>query len=237
MVSAIEIYETVTKDSINKWESGYASIDMFNRLSKRAELRIVDWLSGDVAGVQPPEPWLTQKNRDWLSPFITKFPTSVVNGSFDKPEDYYRYDNSSRLGSKVEDDCEEETSIDECDTPITILDGDKFNQRCITYIKDKKPSFKKPIAKLIGNQFDVRPKDLGSVTLEYIRYPKFAAVGKTMDLVYNEEVADPNNTTDYEWGPWAMDVLIFYISNFFADHTREQALKQFTAATGKGARP
>lgn len=237
VLEIISVYDDV-KDSTNKWESGYMSIEMFNRLSRRSELALIDWLSGDVAGVMPPEPWVTQKNKDWLSPLIKKFPASVTNGAIEKPTDYYRYDNFYRIGTKVESDCDEETTEAEndCDTPIDMLDGDQFNQRCITYVKDKKPSFKKPISKIVGNEIEVRPKDLGSVQLEYIRYPKFGIIGKTLDPLYNDEVPDPNNTTNYEWGEWARQPLNFFITNFFADHLREQALKQFNAATGKGVR-
>lgn len=236
MISAISIYDDWIKDSINKWESGYASIDMFNRLSRRAELAILDWLSGDVAAVLPPEPWVTQKNKDWLSPFIAEFKTSVEGGYFNKPEDYYKYDNSARLGSKIEDDCEEEVVQDGCDTLITILDGDKYNQRCNTYIKDKKPSLKKPIGKIVGDRFRVNPIDIGSVVLDYIRYPKFAQVGKTTDPIYNDEVTDPNNTLDYEWGEWARPALVYFLTDYFSNHTREQALKQFNSATAKSPR-
>lgn len=236
MIDVITIWDDTTKDTINKWGSGYMSIDMFNRLSKRAELSIIDWLSGDVAGLQPPEPWSTQKNRDWLSPFITKSQQQVIKGYIERPPDYYLYDNFSRVGSTLVNDCDEEPDPDECDTPITVLAGDKFNQRCITYIKDKKPSYKKPIGKIAGELIEVRPKDLGVVTLEYVRYPKFAQLGKTFDTTYNEEVPDPNNSSNYEWGEWARPVLVWYITNYFADHTRERALKEFNNATGKTAR-
>jgi hypothetical protein len=189
-----------------------------------------------VAGQLPPEPWLTQKNRDWLSPFIARLKANVINSVITKPADYYKYDNFYRIGSKVEQDCEEEISPDQCDTPITILDGDKFNQRCITYIAGKKPSFSKPIGKIAGNEIEVRPRDLGSITLEYIRYPKFAKLGKKIDPDFNDEVPDPANSEDYEWGEWARELLVFWITDMFANHIREQALKQFNAATGKTVR-
>lgn len=235
MIDAISIFEDVGKDSINKWESGYWSIDMCNRLSRRAELKILDWLSGDISAQLPPEPWLTQKNKDWLAPFITSLPVSITNGRFSKPDDYYKYEDSELIGSKIEQDCEDDP-VDQCDTNITLLDGDKYNQRCNTYIKDKKPSHKKPIAKMEGNDILVTPKDLGSARLKYIRYPKFAAVGKTMDTTYNEEVPDPNNTVHYEWGEWARELLIYWITDMFSNHIREQALKQFNQASGKTAR-
>lgn len=234
MIDSISVYDDI-KDSINRWESGYWSIDMFNRLSRRAELKILDWLSGDVSAQLPPEPWLTQKNKDWLSPLITSLPVNVVNGRFNKPVDYYRYEGSETIGSKIESDCDE-TTTDQCDRNITMLDGDKYNQRCNTYVKDKRPSFKKPIAKMEGNEIFVTPADLGSARLKYIRYPIFSQLGKTMDLTYNDEVPDPNNTIHYEWGEWARELLIWFITDMFSNHTREQALKQFNAATGKTAR-
>lgn len=236
-IDAISLYDDF-KDEANKWESGYASIDMFNRLSRLAELRVIDWLSGDVAGQQPPEPWLTQKNKDFLSHLITKYPANVTNGVIERPADYYRYDNFYRIGTKVESDCDEEATQaeDDCDTPIEMLDGDEFNQRCNTYVKDKKPSFKKPICKMVGNEIEVRPRDLGSVQLEYIRYPKFAIIGKKKDEVYNDEVPDDNNTTNYEWPEAMRGVILFFIVDMFSNHIREQALKQFNAATGKSVR-
>jgi hypothetical protein len=238
MISAISVYDDVIKDSINKWESEYASIEMFNRLSKRAELAILDWLSGDVAGQLPPEPWVTQKNKDWLSPFIKRLPVSVDNGFITRPSDYYKYEDSYRLTKKVDDDCEEEDEVIEadCDVPITLLDSDKFNQRCVTYIEGKKPSLLKPIGKIVGGQIELRPRDIGSATLQYIRYPIFAQIGKMVDPVYNDEVPDPNNTVDFEWDEWTRPALIYFITDYFANHTREQALKQFNQATGKSPR-
>ncbi len=238
MIDAISIYEDVIKDSINKWESGYASIAMFNRLSRRAELRIIDWLSGDVAGVVPPEPWLTQKNKDWLAPLLKKFPANVENGVIQKPSDYYKYESLKRILTAVDDVCTEDEGdlTKEEDYNVTILDDDKFNQRCSTYIKDKKPSLKKSICRMTGNEIEVRPRDIGTVELTYLRYPKFAVIGTKIDPVYNDIVADDNNTDNYEWGEWARPVLIYFITNFYADHIREQALKQFNQATGKGER-
>ena len=238
MINAISVYEDVIKDSINKWESGYASIEMYNRLSRRAELRLEDWLSGDVAGVVPPEPWLTQKNKDWLAPLIEKYPANVINGIIEKPSNYYKFESFKRINFSVEDECSEEDDAvtEEEDINIDLLDDDKFNQRCNTYIKSKKPSLKKPIAKMDGNQIEVRPRDLGSVELTYLRYPKFAVIGTKVDPVYNDVVPDDNNTTHYEWGEWARPILIYFITSFYADHIREQALKQFNQATGKGER-
>lgn len=74
------------------------------------------------------------------------------------------------LGDYQGDDykkCEEEESENksECNTPIELLDAGQFYVRCNTYIDGLQPSFKEPIAKAIGKDFEFNPKDIGSVVL------------------------------------------------------------------------
>lgn len=235
MLFVSEVY-TSSLDRINKDENSYMSIAMFNRFSKLAELRILDWLSGDVANEKPPIPFLSQKNKDWLSLFIAKYPAHVTSGAISKPVDYYVYDNLYKLGSPLPADCDEDISDKEsCNTPIEILDNDAFNIRCNTYIEELKPR-NKPIAKEIGDGFEFAPRDLGSVTLEYIRLPKFANIVSKPDPVYNDEVPDENASTNYEWPEFALEPLVYFISDLFFNHTREKAGKEFNIQTGKTVR-
>lgn len=235
-MNVIEVFQDC-KDRVGENENGFFSIPKYNRFSRLAELRLIDWITGDISGLTPPEPYLTQKNKDWLSPFIKKYTAHAVNGSIDRPADYYKWDNFYRLGSKISSDCEEdETAIDSCNTPIEILDGAKFNKRCISWIEGERPSLVKPISKLVGKNFEVAPADLGSVGLEYIRYPIFGSVAKKKDLLYNRDVPDPDNSIDYEWEENAREVLVYFIVDQFSNTTREQALKQFNNATGKTVR-
>lgn len=235
MISVISIYEDVTKDSANTAENGELGILQFTRLSRRAEISLFNWLTGDPAGIQPPTPYLTQKNKDWLSPFITKFPAHVVDGFITRPANYAAYENFYRLGSGTNSDCDEDETVsqDECNIAIELLDGQKFYQRCNTFIEGLKPSLNKPIAKMIGNTFEVLPKDLGSVTLEYIRRPKYAEIKTKVDVVYNEVVPDPLTSIDYEWQEEVRDVLIYIITDYYANNTRENAIKEFNMITGK----
>jgi hypothetical protein len=230
VLSIVSIYDDVVKDTANSDQNGAITYDMFTRMSKRAELRLLDWLSGDVSNERPPAPYLTQKNKDWLSPFIVKLPAQVVNGVIQRPADYYQYENFYRLGTKVNADCEDDDiQPTECNTPIEILDGQQFYERCNTYIEELKPSLNVPICKLLGNTFEVLPKDLGSVCLEYIRYPNYGSIIPKIDVIYNEEV--PDIVTNYEWNENSRELLIWFICDTFANHTREQALKQFNAAS------
>ena len=227
MLNSISIYKDVL-DNIAENENAHLSIPMFNRLSKRAENKILDWLTGN-ADIIPAPPF--QKNKDWISGFINKVPAQVTDGSIPKPEDYYYYDNFYRIGSKVESSCDEDEVPEMCNTPIEILDGQQYYVRCRTYIDEKKPSFTKPISKLVGNTFEVLPNDLGSVVLEYVRIPVYGEVRVIHDNIYNEDVPDPATSINYEWSEGVRELLIWFISDGFSNYTREQALKTFNQAS------
>lgn len=235
MIDVVSIYEDVAKDSLNKDENGYFSFAMFNRMSRRAELRLIDWLSGDVSGVTPPAPYLTQKNKDWLSPFIKKYPINVINGFVQRPDDYYQIDNAYIIGRKAEGDCGDEDSSG-CNIPIELLNGNQFYDRCKTHIKGLQPSLSKPISKMVGKQFEYNPIDLGSIVIEYVRYPVFAVLKTKFDSVFNEEVPDPATSTNYEWDENSRELLIWFMTDFFANHISNQAMKQFNSMTGKTPR-
>lgn len=228
MLSILEVYEDVVKDSANADQNGQINYAYFSRVSKRAELLLLDWLSGKVTNDQMPIPWLSQKDKDWLSPFITKYQKQVVDGFIDKPDDYYQWENFYKIGSKSGADCEEDETTDDCNTPIELLDGQQFYERCNTHIEELQP-VNKPICKLIGKQIEMLPKDLGSVCLEYIRMPVFASITGKNDPVYNEEI--PDVVVNYEWDEWARPYLIYLITDMFSNKTRESALKQFNEAS------
>ncbi len=241
MIDIISLYNDVAKDSANQDENGSISIARFNRFSRRAELLLMDWLSGDVAGVIPPAPWITQKNKDWLAPFIVKKLSQVIGGRISRPEDYYTYDNFYRIaglapGASCSEEEEQEFLTPLGNPPITILDGAEFNNRIVTWIEELKPTIEIPISKVIGKEFELSPADLGSVGLEYIRYPVFGQIVPMKDEVYNDVIPDPAKSTNLEWDENVRSVLIYYMTNMYADNTREQAAKQFNAATGKTTR-
>lgn len=239
MIDVIEIYDDCA-DLINVEENGQFSYSMFNRFSWLGQLRLIDWLSGDVKGVQPPEPYVTQKNRDWLSNFIVKYTQSVNDGVFVRPDDYYLYQDFYSFSGDVED-CDDTNDVEVITNPITLLGNDKFYLRNKSFIKGLKPSLSKPIGKQVGNTFEIQPSDIGSVVLEYIRLPKRAYLATMEDSVYNRLVPDPANSINFEWDEFARNILVFYICDSFANRNREQALKQTNLLTNKldreGARP
>ena len=235
MIPVKSIYNDVALDTVDSDTNGNLDFETFNRMSKRAELRLMDFLTGDVDGVKLPAPYSTLKIKDWLSPFITPYPVQIKNGKIDKPEGYYGFENMYLLGTyNVQSSCYEEVESDEgCNTSIELLDGNKFYQRCNTFIEGLKPSFLKPIAKEVGNTFEFLPKDLGSIILEYIRYPKFAQIVGGIDPIYNDEVIDENLSTNYEYNENMRELLIYFITQSFGVKVRETALLQANELQGK----
>ena len=243
-MNVIEIYNAVAY-RVNKSSNGELTYAAFNELSWLGQLRLIDWLTGSMSGQEPPEPYLTQKNKDWLSAFITPYSQSVTDGSIVRPENYYQYENLQSLFLK-ETECEEDEEddkndlpkkpVENCGTAIQLLSGDKFNARCRSHIVSLRPSFSKPIAKQVGKKFVFAPSDIGNIVLEYIRYPERAVIKTKIDPVYNDEVPDTATTVNFEWDEKARDVLIYFISQQFLVHTRETGGTQMNELVGKTAR-
>lgn len=225
-------------DKINEPSNGQLTYSRFNRFSWLGQLRLIDWLSGDVSDIIPPQPYLSQKNRDWLSPLITKDPQQVVNGMIIKPVDYYSWENGYLLGNynAVQEDCEDEIIGRDCNIPISLLSGDEFYYRCNTFIEGLEPSFLKPITKEIGNSFEFLPQDLGSITIEYIRLPIKAKIGTKIDPLYNDEVYDEATSTNFEWPAFAQDILSWFIADQYFNYVSNQSGKTFNVQSGKTVR-
>lgn len=222
-MEVVSVYKDVEL-RVNKEENGLFSFELFNSFSKQAELKLIDYLSGNIDGQSPP-PYVNSKSKDWLSPFIVPKPAQVQDGKMEKPDDYYLFENLYILGGG----CDE----DGCNTAIELLNGDKFTKRCKTHITDLAPSMRKPIAKLVGNEIQFSPQDLGSVVLEYIRYPKFAEVAFKFDQQFHEEVADPAKSKNYEWGEYARNAMVHLIADLFSVRNRENALRQHNTLSAK----
>lgn len=235
MIPVSGIYQDVQDALIAQTE---VPIALFNRYSKLAELKTIDWITGDINGNTPPEPYLTQKTKDFVAPFIEIYEAHITGGIITRPADYYSYENMVKLGAGTTSDCEStDPPEDKGNTPITLLDGAQFTMRQRTFIKELKPSFKKPIAKEVGKNFEFFPKDLGSIRLEYYRYPKFANIVPTLDQQYNQEVPDEALSTNYEWDEKARPVLLWFLIDLIANRTSNQSMKQFNAADSKTGHP
>jgi hypothetical protein len=232
----VSVYQDV-KDRVNSNENGQLSISLFNRFSRIGELRAMDWLSGDVENKQTPMPDLSQKNRDWIAPFLKTEKLQVQGGLIVRPKDYYKWDNAWLLGNFSEEvDCGEQGEDHGCRSEIELVNTQKFYSRCRTAIEGLKPSFQKPIAKAVGRKFEFMPRDLGSIELQYLRYPIFGSIAVMNDPVYNRKVADPANSTDYEWDEYARELLVWFITDSFANRNSNRTIKDMNDRTGKVVR-
>lgn len=235
-MNVISVYNDVM-ERVAPEQNGALTIKRFNGYSRIAEMRLLDWLTGDVEGIKPPEPYDNQKLRDWATVLLAKDKQQVTNGISPKPSDYYKFESLVVIGSFLdENDCGKPELIHKADTPIEILDAKQFEKRKLTKIKSLLPSMRKPIARIVGENFEYAPIDLGSVELIYTKYPTPAEVKITVDTVYNNEIPDPINSVDYFWPEFARNLLIYFITQQYPVGTREKALVEQNELVGKSPR-
>lgn len=240
MIPVTEVYNDSARDSVYKDQNGFLDYNMFNRMSERAELRLLDFLTGDVSGQKLPVSFVNQKTKDWLSPFLKKKPSSLdSDGTFIKPDDYYYFDNLYTLTQHQkecicnEDNCEITPEIKK--KPVLLLDGDEFNITAETSIRQLKPTAEKAIAKEIGNTFELYPKAIPGVVLEYIGLPIFAKIVSMTDPTYYNEVIDPTASTNYQWPIAVKELLVYFISDAFQNHITNAEGKQLNNASNTSA--
>ena len=225
-------------DRIVPEQNGSIVYTKYNRFSQLGELRLLYWLTGNISNqLGYPEPYSTQKIRDFLSPFLTSEKIQVENGIAVKPANYYMWERAAIIGDRRDELCGEDVIITGIDTPIELLDAATFDARSQTYIASLRPSLRKPICKLVGDSILTLPKDLGSIIVEYKRYPVFGKIETKIDEVYNNEVVDEDASKNYEWGEYARELLVFFIVEQYPISTRENALQQQTQLVGKTATP
>lgn len=235
MIDVISVYMD-TMDAVAEEQNGQVGFARFNRYSRLGELSLMDYLSGDISGIVPPEPYLTVKNMDYLSPIVTTAGGQTVAGKMQKPEDYYLYGKLA-MGSSYRDDlCADPVVITGDHTPIELVESAEFDDRNNSFIEGVKPTIKNPIAKMVGGEFHFSPKDLGVILLEYKKYPVFGFVGSRVDPEFMEEVADPSTSVNYVWDEGCRRLLVWFICQQYPVRTRENALVQQLQAIGKSPR-
>lgn len=235
----ISLYEDWARDSVNKDENGTADYEMFNRVVLRASTRLLNYLTGGTDGEAPPFSYDVEKAKGFIAFLITTYKQQVVNGIMPKPDNYYSFENLYTMALK-ETGCEEPKDCDDENNGVNeiiyrevdVLDGQEFNVRAGTNIELLKPK-NKPIAKEIGKNFEFLPIDTGNARLDYIRYPIAGTVNSVPDPTYNDQIADPATSIDCEWGEWARELLIFFMTDSFANKTSQQSLKQNNILTAQ----
>lgn len=235
----ISLYEDWARDAVNKDENGPASYEMFNRVIVRASTRLLNYITGGTTGMDLPFTYSTEKAKGFISFLITPYKQQVIDGVMEKPADYYSFENLKAMSLK-DDNCGPDKGCDD-DTngenqivysPIELLDGQQFDIRASTNIELLKPK-NKPIAKEVGKNFEFLPLDIANVKLEYIRYPIAGQIKWIEDTVFNDLIADPATSIDTEWPEWAREMLIYFMTDAFANKTNQESLKKNNILTGQ----
>lgn len=235
----ISVYEDWARDNVNKDENGPASYEMFNRVIVRASSRLLNFLTGGTTGMDLPFTYSTEKAKGFVSFLITPYKQQVIDGTMAKPSDYYSYETLEAMSLKddgcgPEKDCTDESNgVNEIIyKPIELLDGQQFTERARTNIELLKPK-NKFIAKEVGKNFEFLPLDIANVKLEYVRYPIAGTVNSIFNAQFNDQIADPVTSIDTEWPEWARELLLFFMTDVFANKTSQASLKQNNIVTAQ----
>lgn len=235
----ISLYEDWARDAVNKDENGPASYEMFNRVIVRASTRLLNYITGGTSGTDIPLTYSTEKAKGFVSFLITPYKQQVIDGVMEKPADYYSFENLQSMALK-DNNCGPDKGCDD-DTngeneilyaPIDLLDGQQFHVRANTNVELLKPK-NKAIAKEVGKNFEFLPLDIANVKLEYVRYPIAGQIKAVYDNTYNDYIADPATSIDTEWPEWAREMLIFFMTDSFANKTNQASLKQNNILTAQ----
>lgn len=114
--------------------------------------------------------------------------------------------------------------------PVVILGDEQFQSMRNSEVR--KPSKKYPIARVMNGYFELLPKNLGTVTLTYIRFPLKPVWGYTLpnlvDPVYN-----PVTSTDFELPPILKNQVVYCILTKLGINIREEQLQIFAQTMKK----
>lgn len=216
MINIDELFKAVSQQ-VNSDENGQL-LTSFNSFCKRAELAIMDWLTGklDDRGNPFPSPskFLTQKNKDWLKPFIVKNDSNFTDGIVLIPDDYYTYENLrvAWLGESCN-----EKGIPDNWHDVTLLNSDKVSNRLQSIIDGIKPTEKRPIGEMIGSDIVLHPEGMeGQSKFVYIRFPIFGVYSTKIDPVYNDAVYNPSTSKNLEWSESLLNYFVDKITEYFS---------------------
>ena len=213
-----DVYVLVA-DLVSKDKSGYISNAEFNDRSKIAEQVLWDFRSQkfEDGGAVP----------DDLYPFMEELQIPIVNGRVALPTDYGR-----RLrmwwNKVVNGECGEDPiitrekidyleKIEEADTLISSIRGPSLAKGNLYWT-------------MTGGAMRLYPQTLSpSVVFEYLRYPRYAVRGITLDITNDQENYDPATTTNYEWRDHDQTNLIDLIMLQYGVSNSDTEVLQFAA--------
>lgn len=110
--------------------------------------------------------------------------------------------------------------------PIKIVKDNDWNKMLSSSIVA--PDMKRPIARFLGSNLQVRPKSISTVELTYCRYPNVPKWGYT--TVNSRPVYDSSTSVDIEAGSDAFNEIAMICLGLLGINLREQDLFQYANA-------
>lgn len=212
MIDIQELYDAVIAQA-NSEETGLVS-PVFNSFCMAAELDILDWLTGKEMNGQPtpaPAPFLTQKNKDFLLPFIVAKDANFKDGIIPVPEDYYTFQ-SLRVAWADADGAHD----------VDLINSNKVANRKNSKIKGISPTTKKPITEIVNGNFFLHPEKMdGQSRLIYIRYPVYGKYITKIEPIYKQEVIDTSLSKNLEWPEALLPYFMWRINHLLNIRNRE----------------
>lgn len=218
MIRVDELFKAVV-DQANSEESGLID-PVFNSFLKLAELALLDWLTGNLANPnEAPAPFLTEKNKAWLLPFIQSKPGNFKT-TIPIPDDYYIHQS---LRVRWQKDCDSEKALF---NDVNIVHSNKVETIKSSVIRGIQPTSKKPIGEVIGRTIQLHPQpEGGEYDFIYVREPKFGKYITKEDTTFMDQVYDPAKSENLEWPIATLPYFVFKINDYI--NTRHRELDAF----------
>lgn len=191
----------------NKNQSGTVTPSQFNQMATQAQLEFVE---KDFKHFQE-----TQEITDALGVFSKQLKTSVAStGKLTFPSDYLHL--TSVRHYYVFGSGGKEVSVEE-------VENAEYGER--TQSEVVPPTLRFPIFTEYDTFMQFEPKNIGLVTMDYLRVPANPVWGFT--LVNSRPVYDANTSVDWELPVQCHNELIFMMASYLGINLRENELIQY----------
>lgn len=188
MISVQTLYNRVN-DLSKKDQSGYASVDEFNRDLRNCENIAYEYYYQIFQE--------TQKIADALEPFVVEEVLPISGGYVNYPGDYRHP--AEMVYHKV-------VSAENCDKPeieelpMDYLHANEERDTMVSYTRKPSLKTKQLYYTQVNKKLRVRPIDLiGNVMFKYFKTPTYGVYGIVLNLDEQVEVYDPSISQDLEW--------------------------------------
>ena len=192
-----EAYRLVT-DIANKQQGiGFLTPDIFNTYADRAQMQVVQRNLKILDG--------TQQVTDIMKSLFTEVILNVnPQGWCDFPEDYLRFAAMRKYWYSGE------IGQDPLEVPVEEVTAAMWGERISSQLR--KPTYRFPVCTLTHEWIEFYPKNIGSVILDYYKYPIAPKYGYV--VVNNRPVYDPATSVQFSLPDESHNEICFNILSY-----------------------